>query len=108
LHYPEILEQYNNDELNQFKLKNGQIKTKGGLSDLWNSVESWFENAADDVSNWWKTRGSDIVEADFEGAGVGAYLGFRLGWHSGQLIWTMGVGTVGLGLLSSSTEAGWF
>ncbi|MDR0681673.1 MAG: hypothetical protein LBG15_07500, partial [Dysgonamonadaceae bacterium] len=28
IHYPEILEQYNDDELNQLQLKNGKIRTK--------------------------------------------------------------------------------
>jgi hypothetical protein len=72
LHYPEILEQYNNDELNQLQLKRGQIKTKGWFSDLWNNVESWFTNTANNVSEWWDATGKNIILNDFMGAASGA------------------------------------
>jgi hypothetical protein len=82
LHYPEILEQYNNDELNQLQLKNGQvgqIKTKGWLNTLWNNVENWFGNTTNNLSTWWNTTGRNIVLNDFIGASFGAAAGFRIG-----------------------------
>jgi hypothetical protein len=82
LHYPEILEQYNDDELNQLQLKHGQIdqiKTKGWLSDLWNDVESWFQNTANNLVEWWNNTGKDIVKNDFIGAAAGAVAGFEFG-----------------------------
>ena len=57
LNYPEILEQYNNEELNQFQLKNGKIKTKGWWDDLWNKTENWFNSTVEQVSSVVKIGG---------------------------------------------------
>jgi hypothetical protein len=101
LHYPEILEQYNDDELNQLQLKNGQIKTKGWWSDLWNTVERWFAGAEQNIRNWWNSGGKQIVYEDFMGAVSGAYEGFQFGGN----VWTVAGGAAAYGFFSSAAAA---
>jgi len=72
LNYPEILEQYNNEELNQLQLKNGKIRTKGWIGDLFNDVEDWFITTTNSVDEWWDDNGSTILVADGLGAAYGA------------------------------------
>ena len=72
LHFPEILEQYNNDELNQLQVKQGKIVKMGWWADLWNSVEDWWGSVTTAVSDWWNSGGEEIVVADVMGAWEGA------------------------------------
>ena len=71
LNYPEILEQYTNEELNQLQLKNGKIRTKGWWNDVWDTAESWWNSASDGIKDWWNNGGREVVVADASGAGVG-------------------------------------
>lgn len=72
LNYPEILEQYNDEELNQLRLKNGKIRTKGWIGDLFNNVENWFITTSNSVDEWWGEHGTTILIADGLGAAYGA------------------------------------
>jgi hypothetical protein len=103
LHYPEILEQYTSEELNQLQLQNGQIRTKGWWNDLWDTVENWFNSAVNAAVDWWNDGGRNIVLADFMGAVDGAYTGFQYG---GQ-VWTIAGGAVSYSLFSSAGAAWW-
>ncbi|WP_298645823.1 hypothetical protein [uncultured Proteiniphilum sp.] len=71
LNYPEIMEQYNNEELHQLQLKNGKIRIKGWWDDIWDTVEDWWDAGSDAVSTWWDNNGSTIVESDSMGAAAG-------------------------------------
>lgn len=75
LNYPEILEQYNNEELNQLQLKNGKIRTKGWWNDVWDTAESWWDSATNEIKDWWNNGGREVVIADAAGAGVGVLEG---------------------------------
>jgi AraC-like DNA-binding protein len=98
LNYPEILEQYNNEELNQLQLKNGIIRTKGWWDNMWNTVESWWDSVSDAVNNWWNNGGADIVNADASGAAGGALTGLITG--AGAI-----PGAIASGLAGSAKEA---
>lgn len=72
LNYPEILERYTNEELNQLKIRNGKIKTKGWMGDMFNTVENWFNSTTDSIEEWWNNHGEDILIADGVSAAYGA------------------------------------
>jgi|CZCB01.1.fsa_nt_gi hypothetical protein len=99
LNYPEILEQYNNEELNQLQLKNGKIKTKGWWDDLWNKTENWFNSTVDQVGSavkdWWNNGGKDVVAADAGGATTGAMGG-----------WAAAVVTAGVSIPAAAVSVG--
>ena len=75
LNFPEILEQYNNDELNQLKIKNGNIVRMGWWSDLFDTVEGWWQA----VANWWNDAGAEIILNDIAGSVIGAGVGYLEG-----------------------------
>jgi hypothetical protein len=85
LHYPEILEKYNDTELNKLRVKNGVVvaATRGWWDDLWNTAEDWWKSVSDSFSNWWNNGGSDIVREDAKGALEGALEGVRIAAISG-------------------------
>lgn len=74
LHYPEILQQYNDDQLNNLSIKKGELSLKSTTSwwnDVWDSVEDWWDVGTDAVGEWWDNNGSDIINADAAGAAAG-------------------------------------
>ena len=75
LNYPEILEQYNNEEFNQLQMKSDKISAKGWgwLGDLFDTVEGWYVSTANSVEEWWNNNGRQILIADGLGAAAGAY-----------------------------------
>lgn len=108
LNYPEILEQYNNAELNELQLKNGKIKTKGWMSDLFDNVENWFITTSDSVEQWWDNNGETILIADGLGAAYGAGKAFitagaeSLVFGPGGLVLTTAAGGVVSGVEASA------
>ncbi len=73
LHYPQILERYSNEELNQLQLKNGTIRTKWMDWDKWwDTAESWWEDTCDAVEDWWDEYGDEVLPSDLLSAGYGA------------------------------------
>ncbi len=73
LHYPEILQQYTDAQLNNLSVKSEKILTRSGWwSNVWNSVEDWWVGTTDAVDQWWDNYGETILIAD----GVGAAWGF--------------------------------
>ncbi|MCE5204771.1 MAG: hypothetical protein LLF80_01505 [Porphyromonadaceae bacterium] len=97
LNYPEILEQYNNEELNQLQLKNSTIRTKGWLNDIWNTVEDWWNSASNAITDWWNNGGREVVAADAGGAAAGAM--------SGTVV-AVSTATVGWGAIPAGAVAG--
>ncbi|MDR2425514.1 MAG: hypothetical protein LBD59_12500 [Prevotellaceae bacterium] len=79
LNYPEILEQYNDKELNQLQMKNGQIRTKSLWSNMWNTVEDWWGTVSSAVEDWWNDWGAEMVLEDAKGALGGAITTGNLG-----------------------------
>lgn len=81
LHYPEILDKYKEEELNNLQLKNDSLALKSSTiddswwSDTWNSVEDWWDGATDDVSDWWEEDGQNLAATDAAGAVTGAMVG---------------------------------
>jgi hypothetical protein len=75
LHYPEILKQYNDAQLNNLSLKNGTLRLKSGTwewwTHTWNSVEEWWEETTDSFSDWWNNYGESVMIADGVGAASG-------------------------------------
>ena len=72
-HYPEILQQYNDAQINRLSLKNGKLSLKDGsiFSDYFNSVEDWWNGGTAAVSDWFNTYGYDIMVADGVGGAWG-------------------------------------
>jgi hypothetical protein len=91
LHYPEILEQYSNEELNQLQLKNGRIKTKADyicFDCIWRAVESWWGSASNAFVNWWDNGGKETVIADVGGAVYGAIKGIEVTASTAGVGWS--------------------
>ena len=110
LNYPEILEQYNNKELNQLQLKNGTIRTKGWMSDLFNSVENWFNTTTNSIEEWWDEHGETILVSDGLGAAYGAGKAFVTA-GAGSLVFGPGglvVTTVAGGVISRALKSPFF
>ena len=100
LNFPEILEQYNNADLNQLEVKRGNIVKMGFLDDLWNNVENWWHTNTSAFANWWNTHGiTEIVLWDITGAAFGACLGQEVG------PWAMLIGAVVVGANGSICAA---
>jgi hypothetical protein len=59
-------------ECSDKKLKNGTIRTKGWMSDLFNSVENWFNSTTNSIEQWRDDHGEEILVADGLGAAYGA------------------------------------
>ena len=78
LHYPEILQQYNDAQLNNLSLKNEGLSLKSGDTSWWDSawgtVEDWWETTSPMLEDWWDEDGQYIADADIE-AGVAGALG---------------------------------
>lgn len=93
LNYPELLNEYTDEELNALKLgEDGFIfpETKG-IGDLW-------QNVKDTVKDWWNNGGKEIVYADGRGAAIGAMTGAAVGGIGA------GPGAVSLGAGASISE----
>ena len=106
MNYPEILEQYNNDELNQLKMKNGVIKTKGFWDDLWSTAESWYDAIESTITEWWDHGGKDVIKQDAAGATSGALVGFAVGsWTGPGAVGAACFGAAVAGLGASTHEA---
>lgn len=106
LNYPEILEQYNNEELNQLQLKNGKISTKGWWDDTWNTVEGWWGSATGAVNDWWNNGGKELIAADIGGAVSGGIAGAVVAVYSGGVLTgAIAAGAVGVGIGSSAGYA---
>lgn len=74
LKYPEILLQYNEEQLNNIQSKN-MLRSGDLFSEAWDSVENWWEDTMDAFDDWWDENGDDIIdlgEADING-GVSAW-----------------------------------
>ncbi|WP_298650147.1 hypothetical protein [uncultured Proteiniphilum sp.] len=105
LNYPEILEQYSNEELNQLQLKNGKIKTKGWWDDVWSTAESWWNSASSAIKNWWNNGGREVVAADAGGATGGAMGGAVVAVSTATVGWgAIPVGAVAGGVYESASE----
>jgi hypothetical protein len=103
MHYPEILEQYKNDELNELQLKNGGLKTKGWWSDVWNTAEDWWNSASGAIVDWWDDGGAELVAADVSGAGEGAMYGLVIAVNTGTAAWgAIPTGAVAGGVYNSA------
>lgn len=76
LHFPEILKDYDEDQLNNLSLRSGTISLKSTSSDWWDDVwdttEDWWDTASNEIENWWDDGGREITAADAGGAGAGA------------------------------------
>ncbi len=88
INYPEIIENYKDEELNNLKLKNNKLVLKSSSnnswwSSTWNSVESWWDETTDDISDWWDENGEEVVIGDIVGAGYGAATGAYSGAAAG-------------------------
>ena len=85
LNYPEILEKYKEEELNNLQLKNGSLTLKSAnwYDDTWDSVENWWDNTSDELENWWEEDGEEITDSDIEGAIGGALGGAYAGSAAG-------------------------
>jgi hypothetical protein len=120
INYPEIIEKYKEEELNNLQLKNGNLTLKSASSsndwfnDTWNSVENWWNETTDDVSDWWDENGEAVVIGDIVGAGIGAahgaYTGAVAGATTGLVFGPGGVvlggggGAIGGAVVGAVTE----
>lgn len=74
LHYPELLDQYDKEELNGLKLKGSLLSLDtipgqpGTIKRVWDYLEGWYTDFSDDVNLWWDTYGEGIVISDCLGA----------------------------------------
>jgi ElaB/YqjD/DUF883 family membrane-anchored ribosome-binding protein len=106
LNYPEILEQYQSEDLNQLKVKNNRIERKGFWDDLWNTTENWYDSVTNALSNWWDNGGRTIVTQDAGGATFGAIAGAAVGsWTGPGTVGTAALGAAAAGLGASGQEA---
>jgi hypothetical protein len=105
VHYPEILEQYSNDELNQLVVKNGHIKTKGLWDDLWGAVEDWWSSTTQSVIDWWNDGGEDIFVSDLMGAYEGSQYGIVISGVSAGT--SVVISAVGVGVFQSFLAGIW-
>lgn len=82
MNFPEILEQYNNDELNKIQIKQGNIVRMGGpFSDFFDTVENWWQKGTSTFVNWWNDHGiGQIIAADVTGAALGVFLSYQIGF----------------------------
>ena len=74
LKYPEILLQYNEEQLNNIQSKS-MLRSGDLFSEAWDSVENWWADTMDAFDNWWDEYSDDIIalgEADING-GVSAW-----------------------------------
>ncbi len=74
IHYPEILKEYNDAQLNNLSLKNGELSLKSApawYDDIFDTVEGWWNDGSDAVGDWWDENGDDILTADCQGAAAG-------------------------------------
>jgi hypothetical protein len=113
LNFPEILEKYNDAQLNNLQLKNGRLLFKNASSgepdswweEQWDSAEEWYYNASEATEDWWDEDGRqmaeyfvDLTKADAQGA-------LLLG--GAALITGVGAVTAAVtgGIVGSTTEA---
>lgn len=117
LHYPEILQLYNNEQLNNLSVKNGELSLKsatGWWDNAWDSVEDWWDDGTNAVSEWWDDNGSDIINADAAGAAAGVLYAIDSGIGTvsmvfgpeGWVLTVVGAGTSGA-VYSSAVAAIW-
>lgn len=87
LNYPELLDEYSDEELNSLKLENGKL-----ISPV--KTRSWWSNVKDDVTNWWNNGGGkEVVASDAGGAVAGAMAG-GVGAVPGSISGGIGGGTM--------------
>lgn len=112
LNNPDLVNEFNDDELNRFAFKKGKLvapaQTRGWWDDAWNSVGETWDSTKDYVSDWWSNGGGkevvgtdagEAVKGAMEGALLGAYVE---GWGA---IPGAVVGGVGLGASGSISSA---
>ncbi len=78
LHYPEILQQYNDEQLNNLSVKNGELSLKSATDwwdDVWDDVEGSWDSTTDAAVTWWENDGNIIIGTDAGGYVTGALAG---------------------------------
>jgi hypothetical protein len=79
LHYPEILQQFNDEQLNNLSIKNETLSLKSASTDWWNSawdaVEGAWATTTDVAITWWEDGGNIIVGTDAGGFVTGCLAG---------------------------------
>ncbi len=80
LNNPELLENFTDEQLNKFTVKNGKlvspVQTRGWWDDAWGTVSETWDSTTDYVSDWWSNGGGkEVVLADAGSAAVGAMEG---------------------------------
>lgn len=89
-HYPEVLQKYNDAQLNKLSFKSGSFNLKGGVVDpsrysysfwegMFDEVEGWFIGTWEDFCDWWDYAGEDIVQDDITGAVEGLVTAYESG-----------------------------
>lgn len=84
LNNPELLENFTDEQLNKFTVKNGKlvspVQTRGWWDDAWSSISETWDGTTDYVSDWWNNGGGkEVVAADAGDAVVGAVGGAMAG-----------------------------
>lgn len=122
LNVPEILDQYDDKELNKLKFKSnsgfGGHITSASWDDWWDNTENWWESTTDEFHDWYEEDGENIIKSDVQGSVDGAMAGCAAGATGTTFVLPGGgtvtgcaagalVGGAGVGLAGSGGTAVW-